>query len=126
MLLHLLEFDIYLFSIFFLLQYLAIGIVPRKLPTPCVHLNYLSIRINFNDVEEVIAALCLLRSSPNLQELEVLVSFFLLIITIASSKLTSQACTCCQIFDFHVMLILRMFRQLNYKLIIHYHHLLGK
>lgn len=106
MLLHLLEIDLYLFSIFFLLQYLAVGIVPGKLPTPCVHLNYLSIRINFNDVEEVLTALCLLRSSPNLQELEVLVSFFLLIITLASSKLTSQACTCCQILDFHVMLIL--------------------
>lgn len=47
--------------------------------------------MNFNDVEEVLAALCLLRSSPNLQELEVLVSFFLLIMTLASSKLTLQA-----------------------------------
>jgi hypothetical protein len=93
MLLHLLEIDLYLFPIFFFLQYLAVGIVPEKLPTPCVHLNCLSIRINFNDVEEVLTALCLLRSSPNLKELEVLVSFFLLIINNL-------------VLDFHVMLIL--------------------
>uniref|UniRef100_A0A2N9FQE1 FBD domain-containing protein n=1 Tax=Fagus sylvatica TaxID=28930 RepID=A0A2N9FQE1_FAGSY len=61
-----------LFSISYLLQYLAIGFVPGKLPNPCFNLNYLSIRINFNDVDEVLTALCLLRSSPNLQELEVL------------------------------------------------------
>ncbi|GMY28486.1 F-box/FBD/LRR-repeat protein At1g13570-like [Fagus crenata] len=56
----------------YFLKYLAIGFVPGKLPNPCSNLNYLSIRINFNDVDEVLTALCLLRSSPNLQELEVL------------------------------------------------------
>ena len=82
-----------LFSISYLLQYLAIGFVPGKLPNPCFNLNYLSIRINFNDVDEVLTALCLLRSSPNLQELEVLVSFFLLIITLVLCKLTSHGST---------------------------------
>lgn len=75
-LLHMFEVDFYMFSIFFFLQYLAVGIFPGRLPIPCVNLNYLSLRINFNDSEEVLTALCLLRSSPNLQELEVLVSFF--------------------------------------------------
>ncbi|KAK2994808.1 hypothetical protein RJ640_021040 [Escallonia rubra] len=56
----------------FFLKYLAAGKVPERLPTPCIELNYLSIRINFNDREESLAALCLLRSSPNLQELEML------------------------------------------------------
>ncbi|KAF5942900.1 hypothetical protein HYC85_020542 [Camellia sinensis] len=52
--------------------YLAVGKIPGRLPIPCIELNYLSIRINFNDMEESLAALCLLRSSPNLQELEIL------------------------------------------------------
>ncbi|WRX31228.1 FBD domain - like 6 [Theobroma cacao] len=52
--------------------YLAIGNVPSRLPNPCVDLNYLSIRIDFDDLEENIAAQCLLRSCPNLQELEML------------------------------------------------------
>ncbi|KAG8377715.1 hypothetical protein BUALT_Bualt08G0061600 [Buddleja alternifolia] len=56
----------------FFLKYLAAGTIPGKLPTPCVDLSFLSIRINFNDMEENLAALCLLRSSPNLQELEML------------------------------------------------------
>ncbi|XP_028757694.1 F-box/FBD/LRR-repeat protein At1g13570 isoform X1 [Neltuma alba] len=56
----------------YFLKYLAVGVVPLKLPRPCVDLTYLSIRINFNDSKEISAALCLLRSSPNLQELEVL------------------------------------------------------
>lgn len=59
----------------FYLQYLAAGSIPGKLPTACLDLSFLSIRINFNDIEENRAALCLLRSSPNLQELELLVSF---------------------------------------------------
>jgi hypothetical protein len=37
-------------------------------------LNYISIRINFNDFEENSAALCILKSCPNLQEIEMLVS----------------------------------------------------
>lgn len=56
-------------------QYLAAGKVPVRLPAPCMELGFLSLRINFSDMEESFAALCLLRSSPNLQELEMLVSF---------------------------------------------------
>ncbi|EEF52517.1 F-box/FBD/LRR-repeat protein At1g13570 [Ricinus communis] len=56
----------------YFLKYLSIGNVPSRLPKPCFDLNYLSIRINFNDLEENSAALCLLRSSPNVQELEML------------------------------------------------------
>lgn len=56
----------------YFLKYLAAGIVPGRLPNPCIDLSYLSIRINFNDLEENATAFCLLRSSPNLQELEML------------------------------------------------------
>ncbi|CAH9144790.1 unnamed protein product [Cuscuta epithymum] len=55
----------------YFLKYLAAGIVPGKLPRPCNELSFLSVRINFNSMDEYLAALCLLRSSPNLQELEV-------------------------------------------------------
>ncbi|XP_058724951.1 F-box/FBD/LRR-repeat protein At1g13570-like [Vicia villosa] len=53
------------------LKYLAAGVVPVKLPTPCINLGYLSLDIKFNDLKEVSAALCLLRSSPNLRTLEI-------------------------------------------------------
>lgn len=56
----------------YFLKYLATGDVPGKLLYPCVDLGYLSIRINLDDFAENSAALCLLRSSPNLQELEML------------------------------------------------------
>ncbi|XP_071694122.1 F-box/FBD/LRR-repeat protein At1g13570-like isoform X2 [Rutidosis leptorrhynchoides] len=56
----------------FFLKFLAVDMVPRRLSTPCMELNYLSLRINFNDFEESLAALCILRSSPNLLELEML------------------------------------------------------
>lgn len=56
----------------FFLKYLADGKVPGKLPKPCDELSFLSMRINFNHLDECLAALCLLRSSPNLQELEML------------------------------------------------------
>ncbi|GFY95895.1 hypothetical protein Acr_11g0002010 [Actinidia rufa] len=56
----------------FFLKYLAVGHIPGKLPRLCMKLNYLSIRINFNDKDQNLAVLCLLRSSPNLQELEIL------------------------------------------------------
>ncbi|CAI0435350.1 unnamed protein product [Linum tenue] len=54
----------------YFLTYLAMGNVPTRLPKPCTDLNYLSIRVNFNDRDESAAALCLLKSSPNLQEVE--------------------------------------------------------
>ncbi|CAL2233402.1 unnamed protein product [Prunus armeniaca] len=57
----------------YFLKYLAIGTLPGKLPKPCLVLNYLSIRISFTDSDEISTAVCLLRSSPALQELEILV-----------------------------------------------------
>ncbi|XP_058724941.1 F-box/FBD/LRR-repeat protein At1g13570-like [Vicia villosa] len=53
------------------LKYLAAGLLPRKLPTPCIGLTYLSLSINFDDLKEISAALCLLKSSPNLKKLEI-------------------------------------------------------
>ncbi|PNX95755.1 F-box/FBD/LRR-repeat protein [Trifolium pratense] len=48
---------------------LADVVVPVKLPTPCINLTSLSVCINFNDLKEISAGLCLLKSSPNLQVL---------------------------------------------------------
>ncbi|KAB5526781.1 hypothetical protein DKX38_020628 [Salix brachista] len=56
----------------YFIKYLAIGKIPSRLPKSCVDLNYISIRINFNDLEENSVAFCLLRSCPNLQEIEML------------------------------------------------------
>ncbi|KAK4481476.1 hypothetical protein RD792_012376 [Penstemon davidsonii] len=56
----------------FFLKHLSAGVIPMKLLAPCVDLSFLSIRINFNNKEENLATLCLLRSSPNLKELEML------------------------------------------------------
>ncbi|XP_045824607.1 F-box/FBD/LRR-repeat protein At1g13570-like [Trifolium pratense] len=53
-----------------LLKYLAAGVLPVKLPTPCIHLSYLSLCINLYELREISAALCLLKSSPNLRKLE--------------------------------------------------------
>ncbi|XP_058724939.1 F-box/FBD/LRR-repeat protein At1g13570-like [Vicia villosa] len=53
------------------LKYLAAGILPMKLPISCIGLSYLSLSINFDDLKEISAALCLLRSSPNLKKLEI-------------------------------------------------------
>lgn len=62
-------------------QYLAVGDVPRELPELCLSLNFLSVGVNLNNSNEIRAVLCLLRSSPALQELHILVSFILLIRT---------------------------------------------
>ncbi|KAL2894739.1 hypothetical protein RDABS01_010648 [Bienertia sinuspersici] len=56
----------------YFLKYLALGNVPARLPVKYLELNYLSMRINFNDTKENKAACCLFRSSPNLTELEML------------------------------------------------------
>ncbi|CAK8569930.1 unnamed protein product [Lathyrus sativus] len=53
----------------YFLKYLAAGVVPTKLPTPCIELGCLSLCINFDDLKEISAALCLLRSTPNLRTL---------------------------------------------------------
>ncbi|CAJ2675110.1 unnamed protein product [Trifolium pratense] len=51
----------------YFIKYLFADIVPVKLPTPCINLTFFSICINFNDLKEISAVLCLLNSSPNLQ-----------------------------------------------------------
>ncbi|KAF9668634.1 hypothetical protein SADUNF_Sadunf14G0024100 [Salix dunnii] len=56
----------------YFIKYLAIGKIPSNLPKPCMDLNYISIRMNFNDFEENSVAFCLLKSCPNLQEIEML------------------------------------------------------
>lgn len=62
---------------FQLLQYLSAGNVPATLPMP-LDLTYLSLSINMHSLEEVLACLCLLRSSPNLEDVKflMLVKFF--------------------------------------------------
>ncbi|KAM5549761.1 F-box/FBD/LRR-repeat protein [Rosa sericea] len=54
------------------LKYLSLGALPEKLPKPCEYLNVLSIDICFDDPDAILTALCILRSCPALQELEIL------------------------------------------------------
>ncbi|GAB2224886.1 hypothetical protein Droror1_Dr00005664 [Drosera rotundifolia] len=54
-------------------KYLALGNVPQNLPTALLQLHCLSVSINFNDPKENLAALCLLQSAPNLQNLQITV-----------------------------------------------------
>ncbi|RXH97943.1 hypothetical protein DVH24_010268 [Malus domestica] len=56
------------------LTYLAVGVLPGKLPQPCLYLNFFSIHLSFHDPKEILTVLCLLRSFPALQELEISVS----------------------------------------------------
>lgn len=58
-----------------MLQYLAVGALPEKLPEPCLHLEFLSVCVSFSDLDEILTLLCLFRSSPALKNLEILVSF---------------------------------------------------
>jgi hypothetical protein len=82
----------------FFFQYLAAGVLPVELPTPCICLGDLSFCINFNNLKEISAALCLLRSSPNLQKLEISVSTYYLVLfdlaLLAGLWLRSCSCTC--------------------------------
>ncbi|XP_062004508.1 F-box/FBD/LRR-repeat protein At1g13570-like isoform X1 [Rosa rugosa] len=55
------------------LKYLSIGALPEKLPKPCQYLNFLSLDMNFDNPDEISTVLCLLRSSPALKELKILV-----------------------------------------------------
>ncbi|CAB4321047.1 unnamed protein product [Prunus armeniaca] len=55
----------------YFLQILVVGSLSPKLPKPCLYLKFLSIMVNFNDPAEVLTVLCLLRSSPAVQELEI-------------------------------------------------------
>ncbi|KAM5549754.1 hypothetical protein ABKV19_000923 [Rosa sericea] len=54
------------------LKYLSLGALPEKLPKPCEYLNVLFMVICFDDPDAILTALCILRSSPALQELEIL------------------------------------------------------
>ncbi|XP_062024543.1 F-box/FBD/LRR-repeat protein At1g13570-like [Rosa rugosa] len=53
------------------LEYLSLGALPEKLTNPCQHLKALSVDICFDDPDAIPTALCILRSSPALQELEI-------------------------------------------------------
>jgi hypothetical protein len=80
----------------FFFQYLAAGVLPVELPTPCICLGDLSFCINFNNLKEISTALCLLRSSPNLQKLEIFVStYYLVLFDLALlAGLWLRGCTC--------------------------------
>ncbi|XP_058080860.1 F-box/FBD/LRR-repeat protein At1g13570-like isoform X2 [Magnolia sinica] len=54
----------------YLLEFFSMGNVPDVLPTSFLHLKNLSMGICFNDRKVVLTALCMLRSSPNLEMLE--------------------------------------------------------
>ncbi|XP_058115021.1 F-box/FBD/LRR-repeat protein At1g13570-like [Magnolia sinica] len=53
----------------FLLQFLAAGNVPERLPTMYNHLKNLTLKINFENLDQLSVVLCLCRSSPNLYEI---------------------------------------------------------
>ncbi|XP_062027231.1 F-box/FBD/LRR-repeat protein At1g13570-like [Rosa rugosa] len=55
------------------IKYLAVGPLPEKLPEPCRYLEFLSVCVSFSDLDEILTLLGLLRSSPALKELEILV-----------------------------------------------------
>ncbi|KAL6565877.1 hypothetical protein OROHE_004932 [Orobanche hederae] len=61
------KLDFYICS----LTYMAIGAVPVKLPTPCLYLNCLGISLTLTRLKESLTALCMFRSCPSLQELNV-------------------------------------------------------
>ncbi|XP_058727085.1 F-box/FBD/LRR-repeat protein At1g13570-like [Vicia villosa] len=55
----------------YFLKLIVAGVVPVKLPIPCINLLGLSLFLNFDDLKEISAALCLLRSSPTLISLKI-------------------------------------------------------
>ena len=55
-------------------KFLSIGRVPKKLSTTYECLKYLEVDIEVNS-KEILATLCILRSSPNLEELKIEVSY---------------------------------------------------
>ncbi|KAF8407747.1 hypothetical protein HHK36_006882 [Tetracentron sinense] len=55
----------------FFITFLAIGNLPARLPVSYDHLKSISLVINFEDLNETLVMLCLLQSSPNLHELEI-------------------------------------------------------
>ncbi|KAF8407749.1 hypothetical protein HHK36_006884 [Tetracentron sinense] len=55
----------------FFIKFLAIGNVPVRLPVTYDRLKSISLVMNFEDLNETLVMLCLLQSSPNLHELEI-------------------------------------------------------
>ncbi|XP_062005003.1 F-box/FBD/LRR-repeat protein At1g13570-like isoform X2 [Rosa rugosa] len=55
------------------LEYAAGSLTKKLLPKPCLCLNFLSIRIRLNNLDEILTAIHLMRSAPALQELNILV-----------------------------------------------------
>ncbi|KAJ4952483.1 hypothetical protein NE237_029315 [Protea cynaroides] len=54
------------------LQSLVIGDVPRRLPSTYDHLKSISFVLNVKDMKAILIAICLLDSSPNLREIEIM------------------------------------------------------
>ncbi|XP_077223997.1 F-box/FBD/LRR-repeat protein At1g13570-like [Tasmannia lanceolata] len=46
---------------------LAVGDIPVMVPNTCGHLRYLSLDVDFGNGKEILAILCMLRSSQHLQ-----------------------------------------------------------
>ncbi|XP_042505922.1 F-box/FBD/LRR-repeat protein At1g13570-like [Macadamia integrifolia] len=53
------------------LQSLAIGAMPRRLPSTYDHLKSKCFALNIEDMKDILVAIWLLKSSPNLQKLEI-------------------------------------------------------
>ncbi|XP_042503432.1 F-box/FBD/LRR-repeat protein At1g13570-like isoform X2 [Macadamia integrifolia] len=53
------------------LQSLAIGDMPRRLPSTYDHLRSIYFHLNVKDMKDILVAIWLLKSSPNLQKLEI-------------------------------------------------------
>ncbi|KAM5571510.1 F-box/FBD/LRR-repeat protein [Rosa sericea] len=51
----------------------CVNSLPTELPEPCPCLNFLSISMRSNNLDDILIAMCLLRSSPALQVLEIVV-----------------------------------------------------
>ncbi|KAF8407746.1 hypothetical protein HHK36_006881 [Tetracentron sinense] len=54
----------------FLMEFLAMGNPPKRLPITYDRLKSISLLMNFKDLNQTLVMLCLLQSSPNLEELE--------------------------------------------------------
>ncbi|KAL5995867.1 hypothetical protein ACLOJK_025939 [Asimina triloba] len=56
------------------LQFLTAGNVPKRLPIFYDHLKNVKLHMNIGDLKEILAVLCLLRSSPNVEKLRIMPS----------------------------------------------------
>ena len=56
------------------LQFLGAGGMPQKLPTSLVNLRRLFLSMCLKEQADISSALCLMRSSPNLEKLDVRVN----------------------------------------------------